>query len=144
LFISNIICDCSQIVYKTLNPNWNQTIDFNEDGSPLVLHVKDYNRMLPVSSIGHCLVEYDRIPPNQTVDRWLPLTGVPKGEIHFQLTRWQPELERAKQSKADAVSGSLSGTELTGPLRLPAGSSKLQKTSGKVRLIVRHHSSQSA
>lgn len=122
-----------QIVYKTLNPVWNQTIDFNDDGSPLLLHVKDYNYMLPVTSIGHCAVEYDKLPPNQTVDRWVPLVGVPKGEIHFQLTRWQPEVERGKQSKTElTVANLLSGSGLASPLRLTGGNTKLQRTSGKV------------
>jgi hypothetical protein len=80
-----------QVVYKTLAPQWGQTLEFVDDGSPMVLHVKDYNTILPTSSIGHCEVAYEFLPPNQTVDRWLPLQGVNKGEIHFQITRRVPE-----------------------------------------------------
>ncbi|CAM6090440.1 unnamed protein product [Calypogeia fissa] len=129
----------TKTVYKTLNPTWNQTIDFNDDGSsPLVLHVKDYNYMLPVTSIGHCIVEYNQLPPNQTVDRWVALEGVTKGEIHFQLTRRQPELEKGKQAKPEQMVGNLlTGTGMASPMRLHGGNSKLQRTSGKVRALIR-------
>lgn len=124
-----------QVVYKTVNPQWNQTLDFTEDGSPLVLHVKDYNYMLPVVSIGHCVVDYEKYPPNQTVDLWLPLSGVAKGEIHMQLTRRQPEpaAEKEKHSENEG-SNSLGNilSDVNSPQRLPAGSTKLQRTSGKV------------
>ncbi|CAK9192592.1 unnamed protein product [Sphagnum troendelagicum] len=81
----------TKVVYKTLAPQWGQTLEFVDDGSPMVLHVKDYNTILPTSSIGHCEVAYEFLPPNQTVDRWLPLQGVNRGEIHFQITRRVPE-----------------------------------------------------
>ena len=106
-----------QVVYKTLTPSWNQTLEFPDDGSPLVLHVKDYNTILPTSSIGHCDVEYDRLPPNQTLDQWLPLQGVNKGEIHIQLTRRVPEAQLAVQHEAQ---------------KIPSGNAKLQRTAGKV------------
>ncbi|KAL3575065.1 hypothetical protein D5086_023166 [Populus alba] len=28
------------VMYKTLNPHWNQTLEFRDDGSPLELHMK--------------------------------------------------------------------------------------------------------
>ncbi|KAL2630102.1 hypothetical protein R1flu_014788 [Riccia fluitans] len=130
----------TKVVYKTLNPQWNQTIDFAEDGSPLVLHVKDYNYMLPVVSIGHCCVDYEKYPPNQTVDLWLPLSGVAKGEIHMQLTRRQPESTGEKEKYPDNEGSNTLSSMLSGvgsPQRLPAGSTKLQRTSGKVRALIR-------
>lgn len=81
-----------QVMYKTLNPHWNQTLEFPDDGSPLLLHVKDHNNLLPTSSIGDCVVEYQRLPPNEMSDKWIPLQGVKRGEIHIQITRKVPDL----------------------------------------------------
>lgn len=101
-------------------------MEFTDDGSPLVLHVKDYNAIMPTSSIGHCEVDYQKLAPNQTLDRWIPLQGVSKGEVHVQVTRRFPE----KESKR---------------LQLPPpqvahsnGNVKLQKTAGKVIMIQVH------
>lgn len=81
-------------MFKTLNPHWNQTLEFPDDGSPLELHVKDHNALLPTSSIGDCVVEYQRLPPNQMSDKWIPLQGVKRGEIHIRITRKVPDLEK--------------------------------------------------
>lgn len=89
-------------MYKTLSPKWHQTLEFPDDGSPLTLHVKDHNTLLPTSSIGECVVEYQMLPPNQKADKWIPLQGVKKGEIHIQITRKVPELE--KKSSLDSES----------------------------------------
>ncbi|KAJ7538397.1 hypothetical protein O6H91_11G046200 [Diphasiastrum complanatum] len=77
----------TKVIYKTLNPHWLEMLEFLDDGSPLVLHVKDYNAILPTSSIGHCAVEYQRMPLDRTVDKWIHLQGVSRGEIHIQVTR---------------------------------------------------------
>ncbi|ERN03977.1 extended synaptotagmin-1 isoform X1 [Amborella trichopoda] len=82
----------TKVVQKTLNPQWNQILEFPDNGSPLILHVKDHNAVLPTSSIGECVVEYERLPPNQTSDKWIPLQGVKHGEIHVQITRKVPEI----------------------------------------------------
>ncbi|KAL0312737.1 UNVERIFIED_CONTAM: Multiple C2 and transmembrane domain-containing protein 1 [Sesamum radiatum] len=84
----------TKIMYKTLNPQWHQTLEFPDDGSPLTLHVKDHNTLLPTSNIGDCVVEYQMLPPNQMADKWIPLQGVKRGEIHIQITRKVPELEK--------------------------------------------------
>ncbi|KAI3962948.1 hypothetical protein MKW92_031788 [Papaver armeniacum] len=76
----------TKVTYKTLTPQWNQTLEFPDDGSQLELHVKDYNALLPTSSIGDCVVEYQWLPPNETADKWIPLQGVKKGEIHIKVT----------------------------------------------------------
>jgi len=118
----------TKVVYKTLTPAWNQTLEFPDDGSPLVLHVKDHNTILPTSSIGHCEVEYDRLPSNQMLDQWLPLQGVNKGEIHIQVTRRRPE-----------KSGSRAASE-TEPVKLApilTGNTKLQRNAGRVRALIR-------
>lgn len=94
--------DSLQVMYKTLNPKWHQTLEFPDDGSPLELHVKDHNHLLPTSSIGDCVVEYQRLPPNQMFDKWIPLQNVRKGEIHIQVTRKVPDLE--KKSSLDSES----------------------------------------
>ena len=110
-----IICLALQIMYKTLNPQWHQTLEFPDDGSPLVLHVKDHNAVLPTSSIGDCVVEYHRLPPNQISDKWIPLQGVKRGEIHIQITRKVPALEKrpsldseSSPTKAHQISGQVS------------------------------------
>lgn len=90
-----------QVIYKTLNPQWNQTLEFPDNGSPLVLHVKDHNAVLPTSSIGDCVVEYERLPPNQMADKWIPLQGVRNGEIHIQITRKAPHLEKKSSLESD-------------------------------------------
>lgn len=77
----------TKVVYKNLNPQWNQTLEFPDDGQLLELHVKDHNILLPTSNIGHCVVEYKDLPPNQTLDTWIPLLGVKRGEVHIQVTR---------------------------------------------------------
>lgn len=84
----------TKVIHKTLNPHWNQTLEFLDDGSPLVLHVKDHNALLPTSSIGTCDVEYQRLPRNQMSDKWIPLQGVKRGEIHIQVTRKVPDLQK--------------------------------------------------
>ncbi|KAG5035026.1 hypothetical protein JHK87_009936 [Glycine soja] len=38
-------------------------------------------------------VEYQRLPPNQMSDKWIPLQGVKSGEIHIQITRKVPEMQ---------------------------------------------------
>lgn len=91
-----------QVMFKTLNPHWNQTLEFPDDGSPLLLHVKDHNALLPTSSIGDCVVEYQRLPPNQMADKWIPLQGVKRGEIHIQITRKVPDLEKEKRVSLDS------------------------------------------
>ncbi|KAL9337608.1 hypothetical protein Peur_069377 [Populus x canadensis] len=92
----------TKVMYKTLNPQWNQTLEFPDDGSPLELHVKDYNALLPTYSIGDCVVEYQGLPPNQTSDKWIPLQGVTRGEIHVRITRKVPELQTRSSLEADA------------------------------------------
>ncbi|XP_058722425.1 synaptotagmin-5-like [Vicia villosa] len=84
----------TKVIYKTLTPQWNQTLEFPDDGSPLILYVKDYNALLPTSSIGECVVEYQRLPPNQMADKWIPLQGVKRGEIHIQITRKVPDMHK--------------------------------------------------
>lgn len=91
----------TKVMYKTLNPQWNQTLEFPDDGNPLELHVKDHNALLPTSSIGDCVVEYQRLPPNQMSDKWIPLQGVKRGEIHIQITRKVPELEKRSSMDSD-------------------------------------------
>ncbi|KAI9088049.1 hypothetical protein K1719_030026 [Acacia pycnantha] len=84
----------TKVIPRTLNPKWNQTLEFPDDGSPLLLYVKDHNALLPTSSIGECVVEYQMLPQNQMADKWIPLQGVKKGEIHIQITRKVPEMLR--------------------------------------------------
>ncbi|CAA2961393.1 extended synaptotagmin-1 [Olea europaea subsp. europaea] len=88
-------------MYKTLNPKWHQTLEFPDDGSPLELHVKDHNALLPASNIGDCVVEYQMLPPNEMADKWIPLQGVKQGEIHIQITRKKPELEKKPSSGSE-------------------------------------------
>lgn len=106
-----------QVVHKTLNPQWNQILEFPDTGKQLVLHVKDHNALLPTSSIGDCVVEYEWLPPNQTADKWIPLQGVKSGEIHVKVTRKVPELQKNTSldtdisktlSKANKISGQVS------------------------------------
>ncbi|XP_022924106.1 synaptotagmin-5-like [Cucurbita moschata] len=90
----------TKVMYKTLRPQWNQILEFPDNGSALLLHVKDHNALLPTSSIGDCVVEYQGLPPNQMFDKWIPLQGVKKGEIHIQITKRVPELD--KRSSLDS------------------------------------------
>ncbi|TYG91919.1 hypothetical protein ES288_A12G301600v1 [Gossypium darwinii] len=91
----------TKVMYKTLNPKWHQTLEFPDNGSSLELHVKDHNAVLPTSSIGDCVVEYQGLPPNQMADKWIPLQGVKRGEIHVQVTRKVPELEKKPSVNPD-------------------------------------------
>ncbi|XP_057992626.1 synaptotagmin-4 isoform X2 [Hevea brasiliensis] len=91
----------TKVMYRTLNPQWNQTLEFPDDGSPLELHVKDHNALLPTLSIGDCVVEYQRLPPNQMSDKWIPLQGVKRGEIHIQITRKVPEVQKRPSLDSD-------------------------------------------
>ncbi|MCI24589.1 plant synaptotagmin, partial [Trifolium medium] len=89
------------VVHKTLNPRWDQTLEFKDDGSPLILHVKDHNALLPTSSIGECVVEYQTLPANQMSDKWIPLQGVKSGEIHIQITRKVPAKQTRQSSDSE-------------------------------------------
>ncbi|KAL6556317.1 MYF24 [Orobanche gracilis] len=100
----------SWVMYKTLSPKWHQTFEFPDDGSSLTLHVKDHNTLLPTSSIGDCLVEYQMLHPNQMADKWIPLQGVKRGDIHIQITRKVPQLD--KKSGVDSNDQSSSPTEV--------------------------------
>lgn len=91
----------TKVIYKTLTPQWNQTLEFPDDGSPLMLYVKDHNALLPTSSIGECVVEYQRLPPNQMADKWIPLQGVKRGEIHIQITRKVPEMQKRQSMDSE-------------------------------------------
>uniref|UniRef100_A0A6N2KPR0 C2 domain-containing protein n=2 Tax=Salix TaxID=40685 RepID=A0A6N2KPR0_SALVM len=91
----------TKVMYRTLNPQWNQTLEFPDDGSPLELHVKDHNALLPTSNIGDCVVEYQGLPPNQMYEKWIPLQGVKRGEIHVRITRKVPELQTRSSLEAD-------------------------------------------
>ncbi|CAA0820558.1 C2 domain-containing protein [Striga hermonthica] len=84
----------TKVMYKTLIPKWHQTFEFPDDGSQLTLHVKDHNSLLPSSSIGDCVVEYQMLPPNEMADKWIPLQGVKRGEIHIQITRKLPQPDK--------------------------------------------------
>jgi Ca2+-dependent lipid-binding protein len=77
----------TQVIYKTLSPQWNQTFEFAQTGEPLILHVKDHNAVLPTASIGNCTVEYSMLSPNEPADKWIPLQGVRSGEIHVKIVR---------------------------------------------------------
>lgn len=103
-------------MYKTLNPKWNQTLEFPDDGSPLELHVKDYNALLPASNIGDCVVEYQGLPVNQMADRWIPLQGVKRGEIHVQITRRVPETQ--KKSSLGRESPSSKSHQISSQVRM--------------------------
>lgn len=107
----------TKIIHKTLHPQWSQTFEMSDTGKPLILYVKDHNALLPDSNIGHCKVEYERLPTNQMVDKWIPLQGIRKGEIHVQVTRWPPKSCRRYTSN--------------GP------SNKLLKKSGKVQTLLK-------
>ncbi|KAI3976577.1 hypothetical protein MKX01_008435 [Papaver californicum] len=93
----------TKVTYKTLTPQWNQTLEFPDDGSQLELHVKDHNALLPTSSIGNCVVEYQWLPPNETADKWIPLQGVKKGEIHVKVTRKIPELQKRPSTDSNSL-----------------------------------------
>ncbi|KFK39172.1 hypothetical protein AALP_AA3G209700 [Arabis alpina] len=92
----------TKVIFKTLQPKWNQTMEFPDDGSSLELFVKDHNTLLPTSSIGNCVVEYQRLKPNETADKWIPLQGVTRGEIRVRVTRKVTEIPR--RASADSSS----------------------------------------
>lgn len=94
----------TKVVFKTVNPKWNQTFEFPDDGSQLELQVRDHNAILASSSIGNCIVEYQRLPPNEVSDKWIPLQGVKKGEIHVQVTRRVPDLQKRPSVDSDSLS----------------------------------------
>lgn len=106
----------TKVMYKTLSPKWHQTLEFPDDGSTLTLHVKDHNTLLPTSSIGECVVEYQMLPPNQMADKWIPLQGVKRGEIHIQITRKVPELEK-KPSVDSESSPTKVGLEISNQIK---------------------------
>lgn len=94
----------TKVVYKTLDPKWNQNFEFLDDGSQLELQVRDHNAIMASSSIGYCIVEYQRLPPNEVYDKWIPLQGVKNGEIHVQVTRRVPELQKRPSIDSDSLS----------------------------------------
>ncbi|KAK8936426.1 hypothetical protein KSP40_PGU020556 [Platanthera guangdongensis] len=94
------------VIYKTLNPQWHQTLEFPDTGSRLVFHVKDHNAVLPETSIGDCVVEYEMLPPNQVANKWIPLQGVKTGEIHVQVTRRIPEPQKKQKFSSNNSSSS--------------------------------------
>lgn len=105
----------TKVLFKTLHPQWHQTLEFPDDGSPLELHVKDHNNLLPTSNIGDCVVEYQRLPPNQMFDKWIPLQGVKRGEIRIQITRKVLELE--KKSSLDSQLSVCKATQISSQMK---------------------------
>lgn len=104
----------TKVMFKTLTPQWHQTFEFPDDGSLLQLYVKDHNALLPTSSIGDCVVEYQRLPPNEMSDKWIPLQGVKRGEIHVQVTRKVPQLQK---KISDSESPSSRGHKISGQMK---------------------------
>ncbi|KAK6925260.1 C2 domain [Dillenia turbinata] len=92
----------TKVMKKTLNPVWNQMLEFPDDGSPLELQVRDHNALFPTASIGNCVVEYQRLPFNQMYNKWIPLQGVTRGEIHIQITRKVPEINKRPRLESEA------------------------------------------
>ncbi|XP_047327846.1 extended synaptotagmin-1-like [Impatiens glandulifera] len=84
----------TKVMYKTLNPIWNQKFKFLDDGSHLALYVKDHNTVLPTSSIGECVVNYQQLDLNQPCEKWVALEGVKNGEIRIRITRKNFEVEK--------------------------------------------------
>jgi hypothetical protein len=76
-----------------LHPQWHETFEFIDSGKPLTLCVKDHNDVLPDKQIGSCKVEYQWLPLNKMEDKWIPLQGVKKGEIHVEVTRLKPSIQ---------------------------------------------------
>ncbi|XP_030521547.1 synaptotagmin-5 isoform X2 [Rhodamnia argentea] len=105
----------TKVMFKTLHPRWNQTLEFPDNGSPLELHVKDHNAVLLSSSIGNCVVEYQRLPPNQMFDKWIPLQGVKRGEIHIQITRKVPDL--LKRASLDSEPSLTRSVQISGQMK---------------------------
>lgn len=66
--------------------------------------MRDHNAILSSSSIGNCVVEYQRLPPNELFDKWIPLQGVKKGEIHVQVIRRIPDLQTKPSVDSDLLS----------------------------------------
>ncbi|KAH7404885.1 hypothetical protein KP509_15G048600 [Ceratopteris richardii] len=97
----------SKVVNMTLHPQWNQTFELNDTGEPLRLTVMDHNVLLPNVKIGHCTVEYDRIPRNQVIDKWVPLQGVRNGELHVQVIRKPAESGISKKEHSNRTSKAL-------------------------------------
>ncbi|CAA7053104.1 unnamed protein product [Microthlaspi erraticum] len=93
----------TDVIFKTLHPRWNQTMEFPYDGSSLELHVKDHNTVFPSSSIGSCLVEYQWLKPNETAEKWIPLQGVKCGEIRVRVTRKVTEMPRRVSADSDSL-----------------------------------------
>ncbi|XP_020592907.1 synaptotagmin-5 [Phalaenopsis equestris] len=106
----------TKVIYRTLNPQWNQTLEFPDTGSRLVLYVKDHNAVLPETNIGDCEVEYEMLPPNQVADKWIPLQGVRSGEIHVRVTRRIPE-QQNKQKNSSQASSFSTAHEISGKMR---------------------------
>ncbi|KAI0492503.1 hypothetical protein KFK09_026776 [Dendrobium nobile] len=104
------------VIYKTLHPQWHQTLEFPDTGSRLVLHVKDHNAVLPETNIGDCAVEYEMLPPNQVADKWIPLQGVRSGEIHVRVTRRIPEVQN-KQKNSGRVSSLSKAHKISGKMK---------------------------
>ncbi|CAI0400950.1 unnamed protein product [Linum tenue] len=123
----------TKVVFKTLTPQWNQTLEFPDDGSPLELHVKDHNALLPGSSIGDCVVEYQRLPPNQTFDKWIPLQGVKRGEIHIRVTRRVPE--QPKRTSSDSEGYLSNSHQITGQLKQMMGKLKSSVEGGNLDAV---------
>ncbi|XP_022135052.1 synaptotagmin-5-like [Momordica charantia] len=123
----------TKVMFKTLNPHWNQTLEFPDNGSPLLLHVKDHNALLPTSSIGDCVVEYHRLPPNQMADKWIPLQGVKRGEIHIQITRKVPDLEKERRLSSESRPASDSESSFTKAHQV---SNQMKQAIGKFRSLI--------
>eukprot|EP00898_Chlorokybus_atmophyticus_P005417 jgi/Chlat1/5877/Chrsp4S06388 len=76
----------TKICSKTLNPVWNETITFREDGSSLRVHCKDHDDIGRDDSLGVCEIPLDSIAPGAPVDFWVPLLNVKSGLLHFIIT----------------------------------------------------------
>ncbi|KAH3760622.1 aminotransferase class V-fold PLP-dependent enzyme [Pelomyxa schiedti] len=81
----------TKIIYKTLNPTWNQSFTFNVDykSQGFIFRVWDHDMVGTNDPLGHVLIELASLPDEEPQDMWLTLQEVEHGRLHVKML-WTP------------------------------------------------------
>lgn len=109
----------TETVMNNLNPVWKEQFSFElpppTSNTVLELEVMDYDRGSADDFLGRARVDLSSLEPRETQSLWLPLEGVPSGQIRLRL-RWCPFQGQKAKARGESVGdGGSGGDGAAGP-----------------------------